>query len=182
MRDHKRPFHFVKVAAELSGSSAIPLVFVMLGADQDGLMADVQKSAMDAGVHDKFRFLGFQHPISPWIASLDLLLVPSVGEAFGRTIVEAMLAGTAVLASDSGGHNEIIANGKTGFLVPADNVSEMSSAAERLVADRDLRDSIAKEAQSYARKRFSVADHVESIMGIYNTLLSGPSQSAGYKA
>jgi glycosyltransferase involved in cell wall biosynthesis len=145
---------------------------------QRGPLADVQKAAMDAGVHDRFRFLGFQYPILPWIASFDLLLVPSVGEAFGRTIVEAMLVGTTVVASDSGGHTEIIANEKTGFLVPPDDVSAMCRAARKLVDDRDLRGSIANEAKEFARERYSVADHVDSVMNVYDTVLSDWSQSA----
>ena len=171
MRAHKRPFQFVEVAAALAKSSAAPLVFAMFGADQDGLLADVRKSVIDAGVDDSFRFMDFRYPISAWVASCDLLLVPSIGEAFGRTLVEAMVAGTPVVASDSGGHGEIIEQGETGFLVPSDDVPAMKDAAARLLDDRALWRATADTAKARAMAHYSVARHASAMMNIYDALL-----------
>ena len=89
----------------------------------------------------------------------------------GRTLVEAMVAGTPVVASDSGGHGEIIEQGETGFLVPSDDVPAMKDAAARLLDDRALWRATADTAKARAMAHYSVARHASAMMNIYDALL-----------
>ena len=75
------------------------------------------------------------------MGALDALLVPSHGEPFGRVVVEAMAAGTPVIASAEAGPAEIIENGVNGLLADANDVDAWTAAIERLVTDeRDASD------------------------------------------
>jgi glycosyltransferase involved in cell wall biosynthesis len=58
----------------------------------------------------------------------DLLVLPSVGEAFGLVLVEAMACGLPVIACRTHGPAEIVADGKTGWLIPPDDQDSLSDA------------------------------------------------------
>jgi glycosyltransferase involved in cell wall biosynthesis len=66
------------------------------------------------------KLMGYRSPGPFWIAACDQLVVPAVGEPFGRTLVEAMLVGTPVVAARSGGNMEALEGGM-GLLVEPDD-------------------------------------------------------------
>lgn len=170
LREHKRPFLFLEVAAQMIRTHNGPLAFVIFGADPGGLQPALEKRAQTLGIAGKIHFMGFAHPIGPWIAACDLLLVPAVGEAFGRTTVEAMVVGTPVVASDSGGHREIIEPGVTGILVLPDDAPAMAAAAAALLADPARYEAVTSAARQQAVERYSVDAHARAMMDLYDTL------------
>ena len=115
--------------------------------------------------------MGSRYPIEPWIAGMDVLIAPAVSEAFGRTLVEAMLCGTPVVAADDGGHREIIQHGKTGLLVEADSPVAFADAVCELLEKPEMARSIAATAKVEALKNYSVEAHVERIQSIYEAVL-----------
>ena len=105
---------------------------------------DEHRSLLDQcrklGLSEQVEFLGWQD--NPWqiLASADLLVQPSLTEAFPQSIVEAMALGIPVVASDcSPGIREILDNGKYGRLVPPADSAALADAIEELMADPDLR-------------------------------------------
>ena len=121
--ERKRPKLFVEVAALLEARLGGRALFPMFGdaerLSSRRLVAEVKGAIKQKGLSSHCIFMGMRYPIEPWIAGLDVLVAPAVREAFGRTLVEAMLCGTPVVAADDGGHREIIRHGKTGLLVEA---------------------------------------------------------------
>lgn len=81
----------------------------------------LRKMAADLGVEDLIFFLGHREDMPQVIASLDLVLVPSHCETFGRVILEAMASQVPVLATAAGGVPDIIKNSVSGYLVPPKN-------------------------------------------------------------
>ena len=67
--------------------------FVLFGDDRGGELRSTQELVRTLGIEGNVHFAGYRRPIEPWLTALDLLLAPGVGDAFGRTLVEAMLAG-----------------------------------------------------------------------------------------
>ncbi|MGH6920764.1 MAG: glycosyltransferase, partial [Geminicoccaceae bacterium] len=106
------------------------------------------------------------------IAACDVLLVPAVEEPFGRSLIEAMLLGTLLIAADSGGNPEIIRHGETGYLVPPDDPDAFALRTLALLEDRDARASIAANARQDAVSRFGMQRHAQSIMQIYDNILT----------
>ncbi|MEQ9618554.1 MAG: glycosyltransferase family 4 protein [Deltaproteobacteria bacterium] len=97
--------------------------------------------------------------------------VPSVWEEpFGMAAAEAMMRGTAVIASDTGGLREIIDNGKSGLLVPPGDVEELTVKLTRLLGDKSLAQSIGRAGHMSASSRFSADKHLEKLMIIYESL------------
>lgn len=108
-----------------------------------------QAGALGGG---RVEFAGAVSSPAEALAGLDLLVVPSRREAFGRVIPEAFSAGVPVLASDAGGIPEVIQPGSNGLLFPAGGAAVLAGAAVRILDDARLRESLVRNAkESYRR-------------------------------
>lgn len=83
--------------------------------------------------------LGHRSDIGNYLAALDLFVFPSLTEGMGSSILEAMQAGVAVIASNAGGIPDLIDDGDNGLLVPAGDAGALAAAIERLLANDALR-------------------------------------------
>ena len=172
--DRKRPLLFVEAVAEMiARAPEIPMAGLMFGSPlEPGLDEAVVERAARLGIADHIRIMGFRHPSNPWMAACDLLLVTAVEEPFGRTLIEAMLLKTPVIAAASGGNIEAIREGETGLLVPPDDAAAFAVAAIDLLEDSALASRIAEAAQADALRKFGIQRHHDSITAIYRRLLS----------
>ena len=170
--ERKRPLMFVESIAALKRIAPhVNVAGVFIGNSLNDLDQKTRSRAQDLGIGGAIHNVGFRYPGEPWIAALDTLLVPAVDEPLGRTLVEAMLLGTPVVAAASGGNPEAIEDGQTGLLVTPDQPDEFAKACLRLIQDAALGERIGEAAASRARTRFSVERHVQEIEGIYEGLL-----------
>jgi len=170
----KRPLVFVDTIAALRDADpARPIVGLMFGEEfEPGQQALIEQRIGRLGLKNIVRLMGFRHPIEPWLAGSDMLVVPAVDEPFGRTLIEAMLLGTPVIAAASGGNLEAIRDFETGVLVPPDQPSEFARQVGRLMVDTALARSIAARAQTEARASFGIDRHVWAISEIYRESLA----------
>ena len=178
--DRKRPLLFVEALAALRRREPeIRFAGLFLGSALNGLDAAARARAEALGVGECIHFMGFRHPGEPWIAALDALLVTAVKEPLGRTLVEAMLLGTPVIAADSGGNPEVVVDGETGMLVRPDDPDEFAKACSDLFNNAAYRDHIVETARAEARSRFSIERHVQAITAVYDELVgAGASPSS----
>ena len=170
LREIKRPMLFVEAAGHIQREIDRPMVFAVFGEDREGFIPRMRSHAAREGFGDRLLFLGFRDPIEPWIAACTLVLAPSVGDAFGRSLVEAMLADVPVVAADAAGHREIIRHGENGLLVPPDDARAMATACVMLLNDPDRASAMAGRARNDALSRYGVARHVEMIFKLYGSL------------
>lgn len=87
----------------------------------------------------------------------DVFVLPSLSESFGISILEAGLAGLAVVASRVGGIPEIITSGETGLLVPSKNPAAIAEAIDSLLSNAALRQTLGTALQLRVEKEFSIA-------------------------
>jgi len=97
-------------------------------------------------------------------------LVPSRhSESFGLVALEAMQAGSAVVASTTGGLAEVVLDAETGFLVPKEDVEAMAACVRRILSDRDLAVRLGLAGRRRAETHFSwdrcLADYEEILKG-----------------
>jgi glycosyltransferase involved in cell wall biosynthesis len=169
----KRPLVFVDAIAEMRARAPdLPLAAPIFGQDRQDLTAAIRQRAAAKGVADCVHLMGFRHPPEPWMAACDVLLVPAVDEPFGRTLIEAMLLGTVVVAAASGGNPEAIRDGVTGHLVPPDNAVAFAERTLGLLADPARTSALAHAARRDALTRFALRQHAAAIMGVYDAMLS----------
>jgi glycosyltransferase involved in cell wall biosynthesis len=108
------------------------LTFYGEGPQKEGLA----RLAHRLGLESRVTFAGFLSPVEKIWAENHVLAMPSRAEGLPLTIVEAMLCGRPVLATDVAGHAEIIEDGITGFLADAPTPSSLIETLEILWARR----------------------------------------------
>lgn len=167
----KRPAVFLSAAALIDGCMDGPFHFLLFGAERDNARAELTAQARELGISDRVHLMGFRSPVEPWMAACDVIIAPGIGEGLGRSLVEAAIVGTPVVAADSGGHREVIIDGESGFLVTPDDPQAFAAAACKLLSDRTLAARIAARAQDAAIREHSVEGHTEAMTEIYHRVL-----------
>jgi glycosyltransferase involved in cell wall biosynthesis len=98
-----------------------------------------------------------------------LQVVPSLwAEPFGLVAAEAMMRGTAVIASQTGGLGEIVQHGDTGLHVPPGDVEALARAVRRLLEDRDLAERMGRAGRAVALARYSESAAIDKIEQLYH--------------
>ncbi len=98
--------------------------------------------------------LGYRHDIARILAAADVFCLPSHFEGLPMSIIEAMLTGLPVVATDIRGPREQVRDGETGFLVPPMAEAPLAEALSRLAADRALRARMGAAARAMALDKF----------------------------
>ena len=97
----------------------------------------------------------------------DIFVMPSLMEAFGMPLAEALAAGLPAVAGRTGGIVDIVEDGVTGLLVEPADAGELTAALRRLLDEPELRGSIASAGRDRARARFgwdSVAEALNAYL------------------
>jgi glycosyltransferase involved in cell wall biosynthesis len=100
----------------------------------------------------------------------DVFLLPSHGEGFPNSLVEAMAAGMACVVTPVGAVPEMVADGGA-LVIPAGDAAALRSAIERLAADPELRRRLGEEAQRATRARYTPASALPPLSDAYTHLL-----------
>lgn len=137
--------------------------------------ASLEERAKDLGVDHAVRFAGMMpHQPSPHHA-FDVSILSSVSEGFPNSVVEAMAARKAVVATNVGGVPDAVDDGVTGLLVEAGDAAGMAAALDRLMGDEELRTGMGDEAFRQARQRFTRERVLEQLESLYHGVLGlGP--------
>ncbi|MFC4262691.1 glycosyltransferase [Ferruginibacter yonginensis] len=132
---------------------------------------ELEEQVKMLGLEKNVSFIGFQQNPYQFIAGADIILNPTLGEAFGLVFIEAMGLKTPIIAFDLPAGNEIITNNKTGILVPKANVSEMAKSALHLLQHHDVRNNIAQQAYNAYNTLYTTAIMAANTANFYKTAL-----------
>lgn len=147
------------------------IIFIVLG---DGpLKEDLITLAQTSKYSKNIMFLGTREDVREILHISDILVVPSLHEGFGITIVEAMQQGLPIIASNVGGIPEIV-DSNTGILIPPSNVDELTKAILALHNNKGLRRKLGHKGRVKVGKRFSFANFVSQTLSLYNELMTTP--------
>lgn len=126
------------------------------------------------GCEDIVSFLGFRKDAADLMTTADLLILPSVAEAFGLALTEALYLGTPVVATRVGGIPEIVDDDVDGVLVrPADSKA-LADAIIELLNDSERRQRMAGAGRGKIVSRFRFENMVRSYEAIYAQLGTEP--------
>lgn len=137
----------------------------------------VERLPGELGIADRVRFRGWATDPAAALQAYDLLVHASpVPEPFGQVVVEAMLVGTPVVASDGGGVPEIVRprGGRPLALLstPGDPVA-LASAVADVLTDRPAALERAADAQVAAHERFDIRQTAQQVMAVWTDVLLG---------
>ena len=145
------------------------IYLVVVGAGTEEYVNKLKTYSRDLGIDNHVIFTGFLNNTDKIIASLDLLVAPSITDAFGRTIVEAMLQNTPVLAAKSGGHVNIIDDGVNGTFYSHTIKGDFFDKVSTIMDNPGT--STSDNAYQFAQTNFSPERHLNNILSIYRSLL-----------
>lgn len=124
------------------------------------------------GIHDKIEFTGERTDVNDFLKKMDIFVLTSSYEGLSNAIMEAMLSGLPVIATDVGGNSELVVNGVTGFLCPENNAEAISEKASVLINDENMAQIMGENGRKKMLSEFSIGKMVLSTQDIYFKLLS----------
>ncbi|MDD5656761.1 MAG: glycosyltransferase [Elusimicrobia bacterium] len=160
--------HLIRAAARVREQLDASLLLVGDGP----LRADLEGEARRLGLSGSVRFAGFQKNPIRYMPGACAMAVPSLYEAQGIALMEALAAGLPVVATDCSGPRAIIEDGVSGLLVPPGDESALAAALLRLLRDPGLRRDLARRGLRRAED-FSVAAHLEAYDRIFAAAMAG---------
>ena len=164
LRTLKRHDDFIRAAA-LVHKEFPETQFVLAGVG-DG-REQLEKLVNELGLTNHFHFLGWLDEADKLLCAMDVFVSASETESFGLAIVEAMAAGTAVVATATEGAQEVIEDQKTGLLVPIGDVERIARSVVNLLSDPEKRERLTTESVKSVAKKFSLTRMVDDIEKIY---------------
>jgi UDP-glucose:(heptosyl)LPS alpha-1,3-glucosyltransferase len=126
--------------------------------------------AAELGIAERVEFAGPQHDMPREYGGSDLVLFPTLYDAFGTVTLEAMATGLPVIVSRQAGSSEVVEHGRDGVVVedPRD-AAELAGAIEALVADAPRREAIGAAARRKAESH-SIDRNVDRVVEIYREI------------
>ena len=132
--------------------------------------AELKARVVAAGLEERIRFVGEHTDIHRWYQALSLFVAPQRWEGFGLTPIEAMACGVPVVAADVGAFSELVMDGKTGRIVPPDDVPAMVSAIAPLMDDDAARARAGEAAVEHVAQHFPLEREVRQLRAVYDAV------------
>jgi glycosyltransferase involved in cell wall biosynthesis len=146
---------------------------VALAVVGDGpLKAELAGDAERLGVASHVRWLGDRADVGAVLEALDLFVLPSRTEGMSNALLEAMATGRPVVATAVGGTPEVIADGESGLLVPADDPAAMAAAMGRIMDDAALARRLGAAARQTVEQRYGAKSMVRRLEAVYAAVAS----------
>lgn len=134
------------------------------------LEQDLLSQRDQLGLGEQVRFAGFRADLDRYLGAADLVVQPSLAEGLGVSVLKAAAAGVPVVASDTGGLREAVADGETGLLVPPGDAPALSAAISALLDDAPRRRQFAEAGRRRMQAEFSIDAMVEAHLDVYREL------------
>jgi N-acetyl-alpha-D-glucosaminyl L-malate synthase BshA len=141
----------------------IPAKLLLVGDGPERPMAE--ELCRELGICEDARFVGKQQDMEEIYAIADLFLLPSEYESFGLSALEAMAAGTPVIATNAGGLPEIVNHGVNGFLGSIGDVKSMGDFGKIILGDAEVHKSF-----KFAAREQALKFDIENIVPLYESL------------
>lgn len=143
------------------------LIIIGDGKSESGLKRRVR----ELGIENAVYFFGETLNTKEFLGIMDVFTRPSENEPFGLAIVEAMIMGVPVVATDAGGFKTILGQGKFGILIPPKNVIALKDALKRILTDSELAKNLTEAARKYALENFSADRMAEEVETVYKEVI-----------
>lgn len=130
----------------------------------------LQMKANDLNISNHIIFTGFQDDVAPFYDVVDLIVLPSLSEGMPNVALEAMVFGKPVVATDVGGVPEVVIDGVTGKLVPAQNPERLAEAILAVLEDRKLLEQYGGEGKKRVLEEFDPYKRAQQMVNVYEPL------------
>lgn len=132
---------------------------------------EMENDLKSTSLADRVLFLGYRNDVSDLLDESDIYLSCTWHETFGNSIIEGSFHGLPVIASNVGGVPEIVADGKSGFLVDKENIKGFIDKLSLLSSNPDLRNKMGVYGKEYVERKFDRASIEQKLNNMYKTML-----------
>lgn len=148
--------------------------FIIAGQDFDKdkrYEKQLKRMTEKLGIGKDVIFTGFRADVPEIMAAIDILVLPSIDEPFGRVLIEAMACAKPIVATKGGGVPEIVRDRETGLLVPIKDPHAISVAVIGLLKDKKRAREMGLAGRKIAEEVFDIEKKIKRMENIYNELL-----------
>jgi len=167
-RPVKRVPWLIEAFARASAGSKAELVLVGDGPTR----LDSCEVARKLGLGQRVRFLGERDALPELLAPADVFLLASSEESFGLSALEALSCGVPVVATSVGGVPEVILDGRTGLLSPAEDQASYAARIRELLFDRERAQAMGRAARADVLARFAQDPIVDRYERLYRRVIA----------
>ena len=145
----------------------VRLLIVGGGPERDTL----ERYAQERGLVEAAMFLGHRADVADLLVAMELFILPSEAEDFGRVLLEAMATGRPVVATAAGGVPEVVEANVTGLLVEPADAAALAEAVSTLLADPRRAQAMGQAGRQRVEKYFTMTRHTQLIEAVYQDIL-----------
>jgi len=148
-------------------------------------LGTLQQAAEGSGLGDRIRFRGQvpREQMDALTAGAWVQVVPSRWqEPFGLVAPEAMMRGVAVVASRSGGLEEVVVDGQTGFLCEPGDAASLAEGLRRVLGNRDLAEALGQAGRARALAEFHVDRFLDRLCSLYDETIGARDSQPGIRS
>ena len=143
--------------------------FVLVGDGEQRARFEQQVAGL--GLEQNFLFLGRRADVPEILGGCDMAVLPSRAEGLPNAVLEYMAAGLPTIVSRVGGNAELVENGVTGLLVPAEDSPALAEAVLKFLRDPDLAWQMGQRGQESTIRNFSFERLLREVDALYTELL-----------
>lgn len=140
--------------------------------DNAAYLARLRRLVADAGLQDRVSWLGEREDVPELVRALDVLLLPSWEEPFGRALIEAMAMEVPVVATKVGGPPEIVRDGREGLLVAPREPSAWAAAIRALAEHPERASEMGRRGRRRVELAFTSSRHAWAMLEVYGRALT----------
>src|SRR5207247_1379395 len=144
---------------------------LLVGRDTSSYGAEMHALADRLGVAERTHFVGFQADVRPYIAAMNLVVLPSRSEGLPVALLECMAMAKPVVASAVGGIPEIVVDGVTGKLIQPEDTLALNSAMIELLSHPKLLREYGQKGMERVEISFALQSEINALESVYHHLL-----------
>ena len=164
--------YFVEAIPLLTYFTTLTFLIVGDGSEKKSLEFRVES----LGIKGKVIFTGMRDDVSDLISIMDIYVQPSLNEGMGKTIVQAMMLGKPIIATNVQGIPSLIKDGERGILVPSKNSQAIADAIKKLLSNKEISQKVSANAKKWSTEivdgypRFSVERQLYLLNRLYENI------------
>jgi len=146
--------------------------WVCLLVGNGGLEFSLRELAKVHGIEANVLFMGQRGDVPALLSQSHIFVLPSLQDNHPYAVMEAQVAGNAVIVSDAGGMPEMVNHGVTGLVFEKSNDEQLYQHLRTCLSDEQFRRYVSEEARAFGHKHWSLDLMMERMSGIYETALA----------
>ena len=162
---------FVRAAALVARDYPDARFRIAGGVLEPDFYAELQRLVYELQMDDRVSFDGAVTNLPAYLDDASIFVLPSRSEGFSNAIIEAMVAGLPVIATDVGGNAEAVQTGITGLIVPPEDVEALSQAMRSLLADPRRAREMGEAGRARVAECFTTEAMMRQVVAAYQHVL-----------